>query len=140
MEDICKSILWTLEWRQNFYPFARMSDPLLSLLKHGLFYIHGRTKNYCPIMIINFTKLGQLLKSKELNNFNFCSLHNFYAMYMEKNMLIPGQIEKWIVINNLGKFPLKEMPIGMFKASNKDLAGNFIDRSSKQIIVNMTWG
>jgi len=31
------------------------------------------------------------------------------------------------------------MPIKMFKDSTKDLGGNFIDRSSKTVIVNMTW-
>ena len=74
-----------------------------------------------------------------MDNYNYCALHNFYAMYMEKNMLIPGQVEKWVVITNLGKFQLKDMPLAMFKASNRDLSGHFIDRSSKQVIVNMTW-
>jgi len=31
------------------------------------------------------------------------------------------------------------MPITMFKLSAKELGGNFIDRASISIIVNMTW-
>jgi hypothetical protein len=79
-----------------------MSDPLLNLLAKGLFYFHGRTKNYSPVIVIDFSKILILLKSKEMDNFSYCALHNFMVMYMEKNMLVPGLIEKWTVISNLG--------------------------------------
>jgi len=82
MENIIESLIYHLEWRQTFYPYGRLTDPLLKLLKTGIFYFHGRCKDYSPILILNFGLISNLLKKGEVDPHRFCALHNFIAMYM----------------------------------------------------------
>ena len=78
-----------------------MTDAIIKLIKSGVLYLHGRCMDHCPIIVLNFAKLSDQIRNKEINNYNFCALHNFYVAYIMKNMLVPGQVEKWITIANL---------------------------------------
>jgi hypothetical protein len=64
-------------------------------------YIHGRCKDQSPILIVNFGVLQDLLQKGIIDSANFCSLHNFFGLYMQYNMLVPGQVEKWINLTNI---------------------------------------
>ena len=101
-------------------------------------YIHGRTKDLSPILVLDWKKLAELLKNKEIDNFVFNNLHNFISHYVMNNMMVPGQVERWTTYLNLGKFPLKSMPINMFKQCATELGSNFIDYSQKTYVVNLT--
>lgn len=96
-----EDLIYHLEWRQQFKPIARLSDKTLFLLNKGIFYIHGRTKLGNPILILDFKHVLRLMEAKEIDARSFCALHHFYTSYIERNMLIPGQIEKWCVITNI---------------------------------------
>jgi len=58
---------------------------------------------------------------------------------MQKNMLVPGHVEKWVKIANANKFKISEMPVDMFKMATKEISGNIINYSAKQMIVNIAW-
>ena len=66
-------------------------------------------------------------------------MHNFMSLYAMNNMMLPGQVERWVTICNINQFSLKEMPVAMFKGAAQELGCNYIDRSSKQFVVNLTW-
>ena len=102
-------------------------------------YLHGRTKDLSPILIIDIKNLAGLLERKELDPESFCMLHNFLSNYMTLNMLTPGQVEKWIVIFNLNQYPVSQLPISMFTAVNKELSHNFIETNRKAFVTNATW-
>ena len=78
-----------------------LTNKIIEILKSGIIYIHGRCKDFQPIVILDFIKLEDLLTRKVITNFNFCSAHNFLATYIENNMLLPGQVEKWSTITNI---------------------------------------
>lgn len=101
LDDIVKSLKYHFEWRQSFIPYPILNDETLKLLKTGLFYLHGRCMDHSPILVLNFAKLSDLLKRKQIYPENFCALHNLFARYMIKNMLIPGQVERWVIIANI---------------------------------------
>lgn len=101
-------------------------------------YLHGRTKDLSPILVLDFKLLGELLKKKQIDSNVFNNLHNFISHYAMNNMMVPGQVERWTTYLNLNKFPLKSMPIGTFKACAGELGCNFIDYSQKTYIVNAT--
>lgn len=61
------------------------------------------------------------------------------AGYISANMLVPGQVEKWIVILNINHFSINKLPVKMFKASNKELSANFMENTRKTVIVNLTF-
>ena len=71
-------------------PIQVLDDETLKLLNKGMVYIHGRSKDLCPIIVIDFKLLADLLKTNEINNQSFCKLHNFFANYAMHNMFVPG--------------------------------------------------
>lgn len=79
------------------------------------------------------------MDAKEIDPTSFCSLHHFFASYMQRNMHLPGQVEKWFIITNINSYPLTKLPLSMFKASNKELGTNWVDCSAKSFLVNLTW-
>lgn len=139
INDIIDDLYYHLEWRQTNSPQPMLTDDTLRLLNSGLLYMHGRTMDMCPILVLDFIKLAELLRKKIINHGNFCSLHNFYGNYIVNNMMVPGQAEKWVVITNINQFSLKDMPLGMFKACARELGTNYMDSASRQVVVNMTW-
>lgn len=69
----------------------------------------------------------------------FCSLHNFMAGYISHNMLVPGQVERWIVILNINHFSINKLPVKMFKASAKELTANYMENTRRTVVVNLTF-
>jgi hypothetical protein len=78
-----------------------LTDETLKLLNSGILYLHGRTMDMSPILVLDFIKLAELLNKKLINDGNFCALHNFFASYIINNMTLPGQVEKWVIITNI---------------------------------------
>ena len=92
-----------------------------------------------PILCINFIVVATLLRKNEIEPESFCHAHNFFALYIENNMLVPGLNEKYISMTNINQFQLKDLPVAMFKACAKELTSNYIDYASMQIVLNLTW-
>ena len=42
-------------------------------------------------------------------------------------MLLPGQVEKWLIIINVSKYAIKDLPLKMFAETQKELETNYID-------------
>lgn len=139
VDDVVPDLLYHMQWRQTNVPMPRLTNATLHLLNQGIIYIHGRTRALAPILVIDFGKLKTLLERKEINPGTFCSVHNFVARYMLANMMVFGQVDKWVVIANINQFPIKSLPVQFFKDCARELTANFIDLSSKQIVVNLTW-
>lgn len=107
-----------LAWRQQNIPVPILNCRALATLNKGVLFLHGRTKDLSPILVIDIKCLATLLERKEIDAESFCMLHNFLSNYMINNMLTPGQVEKWIVIVNLNQYPVSQLPIRMFQAAN----------------------
>ena len=58
---------------------------------------------------------------------------------MTLNMMIPGQVEKWVVLVNINQFSLKNLPITLFKECARELGTNYIDFGARTMVVNLTW-
>lgn len=59
--------------------------------------------------------------------------------YMIANMLVPGQVERWISLADTSGFSLARLPVGIFKEAHGELAANFLEASQKSITVNLTY-
>ena len=102
-------------------------------------YIHGRTKDLLPIIVLDWSRMGEFIKNGEICEKRFCQCHNFFANYILHNMLVPGQVERWITYTNLNQFTLSQMPLSLFKNAANELGSNYIDQSQKSFVVNMTF-
>jgi hypothetical protein len=101
LNDTVSDLIFHLQWRQTNVPMPYLCDATLKILKTGMFYIHGRTMELQPILVLDFGPLRALLDKNEIDAHLFCSLHNFMSRYMIANMMVPGQVEKWITIANI---------------------------------------
>ena len=97
-DDIIKDMRSHLEWRQTNRPMPILNEQSLQLLKRGALYVHGRCKDLGPLLICNMGVVGQMMEEGNMCCESFCNLHNFLAGYMQKNMLVPGQVDRWITI------------------------------------------
>ena len=120
-KKVIPDMKYHLEWRQTNIPRVRLNDRLVNILNKGLMYIHGRSKDYSPIVITSYRNLGEMLSKKEIVPTDYCMLANFVTTYVTQNMMIPGQVEKVMSITDLNNFSLKDMPVGMFKDCAKEL-------------------
>ena len=88
-----------------------IDDKTITLLNSGFMYVHGRDYHFRPIIVVSIKQVKIVLSE----NYNFQDLNKsiFYLMnYIIKYLLIPGQIENWIVfvdfedvgISDLGDF------------------------------------
>ena len=91
-----------------------------------------------PLIFLDLIKLKYMLDEKIIDPDSFASLHNFIAGYISRNMLVPGQVEKWIVIMNINHFGITRLPIKMFKAASKELTANWMENTRRTVIVNLT--
>lgn len=64
LNAIINDLYYHLEWRQTNVPMPLLNDTTLYLLNTGLFYIHGRTMDFSPILVLDFEKLTILMKNK----------------------------------------------------------------------------
>ena len=90
-----------LAWRQQNIPLPILNCKALATMNAGVLYIHGRTKDLSPIVVLDIKHLAALLERGEIDAESFCMLHNFVANYVLANMLTPGQVHKWLVLVNL---------------------------------------
>lgn len=119
-------------------PLPLLTDRTLKLLGTGLIYLHGRCKDGTPLMFVDVVKLQDMLKDDMICEHSFGSLHNFFAGYINRNMLVPGQVEKWIIILNINHFSVKKLPVKMFKAAAKELSSNWMQNTKRTVVVNLT--
>lgn len=68
MNDIISDMYYHFCWRQNNFPLPRLTDASIKLLNSGILYVHGVTKEYSPIVVLDFVKLGELLKKKLIDD------------------------------------------------------------------------
>ena len=53
MEDCVKDMLTHLQWRQCNLPMPILQDKTVKLLQYGIVYVHGRTKDLRPIIVLD---------------------------------------------------------------------------------------
>lgn len=49
-----------------------LTDDSLKLMGYGIMYLHGRSKDYAPILILDMKRLQDLLTAELITHVNFC--------------------------------------------------------------------
>lgn len=128
-----------MKFRQTFVPRTILNDKALKLLHQGVLYVHGKTKDHMPIVICDCGSLRQLLRNNEIDPPTFLAVHHYISNYITSYMTIKGQNERWFVICNINKFPIKELPVMFFKDCAAEICNNFIELNSTTVVVNLSW-
>lgn len=97
---------------------------------NGYIYICGRDYKYRPIMVVKAFQLNMA----EVDDFFRATIyaHEFAI----NNMFLPGQVESWVTIYDLGNTGLTDIPMSAMKKVAGDLSANYSGRLGKMFIVN----
>ena len=121
-----------IEWL-NTIP-KDINDKIIHLLNSGFLYVHGRDRHFRPIIIVA-VKMVKVIISQ---NYTFDDISRaiiYLTNYAIKYLLIPGQIENWIVIVDFDNVGLSD--IGEFKKILSTLSKHR-GRVFKNYFVNIT--
>lgn len=135
IEKAYKRLIDYFKWYNQHFPMnIQPEDKSIKLLNTGFTYIYGRDHQYRPIIICQPYILQKY--EKEYSETDVVNASIFICQYMVNYMLIPGQIENWIMFINLGKTSLLRMP-DPIKKLIKALSDYFIARLYKSYIIGM---
>ena len=131
-EIMCDYIKW---WQKTFPMNIVPKDKSWELLNNGFLYIYGRDHQFRPIMVCQ----PYILQNKldYFSNSDIVKVCLFVCQYAVNNLLIPGQIENWIMFFNLKGTSLLSLPEPM-KLLVKELSDNFNFRLYKCYVLGMS--
>lgn len=111
----------------------------LHLLQNGCIYIHGRDKFMRPAVIINIDRtIKQIAIKPELNEGeNFTAAFLFLYNYMQKVMLLPGHIEQFVTIFDMGQRGITELPRDSIVKFVRLATDNMIYVTARNHYINM---
>ena len=89
-----------LKWRsENFPLYFTPRDKVFEILNLGFAYIHGRDHQFRPIIVCQ--PYIYVRNEKKYSYDDWMKASVFICEYAANHMLIPGQIENWIMITNI---------------------------------------
>ena len=126
LEKSYKRMVEYFNWYKNFFPLnIKPGDKCIEILNTGFVYAFGRDHEFRPILICQPYILLKNLKIYSPEDISRASI--FFCQYVCNYMMIPGQIENWIMIINLDGTNLLTVPNWMKKLM-KSLSDYFIFR------------
>lgn len=96
----------------------------------GMFYPCGRDKHFRPILVYNCKKID--LKDIE----NSLKATIFVHEEVMQHMFLPGQVESWNIIYDLGGMGITEIPTGTLKTMLQKMSANYGGRLYRLWVVN----
>ena len=128
-----EAVLKHLTWLSQAPPDPDLESLRLQpLLTSGCLYIHGRDSRYRPCIIMSYPKFN--FKQYTIDDY-FPLVRYLLDLVIEK-MMIPGQVENWVSITDMGKMGLTDLPIGQIKRIIEVLQDNYKCRLGFNVIVN----
>jgi hypothetical protein len=137
-----QGMLTMQQYRATIMPegYLSLHSRVSPLLQSGAFYVHGRDHRFRPMLIVNLGRFDL----KRLPIEEYCHLICFTLDYVLTNMMLPGQVENWIVITDLCNMGITQIPKSEFKIICKVLQDNFRCRMLTNYVLNsprmVDWG
>ena len=125
-----------INWFETTFPMIiTPRDKSWELLNNGFLYIYGRDHQFRPIMVCQPYILQQ--KLDYFSNSDIVNVCLFVCQFAVNNLLIPGQIENWIMFFNLKGTSLLSLPEPI-KQLVQELSDNFNFRLYKCYVLGMS--
>ena len=100
LEKSYKRMAEYFEWYKKNFPLnIQPTDKVVEILNTGFVYAFGRDHEFRPILICQPYILLKFIKTYSPEDISRASI--FICQYVCNYMMIPGQIENWIMIINL---------------------------------------
>ena len=135
LEKSYKRMVEYFNWYKNFFPLnIQPGDKCVQVLNSGFLYAFGRDHQFRPLLICQ-----PYILQKCLNLFSGDDIYNasiFICQYMCNYMMIPGQIENWIMIVNMERTSILSIPDSVKKLMSS-LSDYFISRLYRCYILGL---
>ena len=126
-----------INWFHNQFPMEiHPGDKIYQLLNLGFLYVYGRDCHFRPIIVCQPSVCLKYLKIFEEKEIIDAGI--FLFQFIVNKMLIPGQVENWIMILNFGGSSPLNMPNVVKKMINT-LSENFLSRLYKCYVYGMSF-
>ena len=126
-----------IKWFEKTFPMNIVpKDKSWELLNNGFLYIYGRDHQFRPIMICQPYILQD--KMEYFSNSDVVNVCLFVCQFAVNNLLIPGQVENWIMLFNLKGTSLLSLPEPI-KRLVQELSDNFNFRLYKCYVLGMSF-
>ena len=126
-----------IDWFNQMFPMEiHPGDKIYQLLNMGFLYVYGRDCHFRPIIVCQPAICIKYLKLFEEKEIIHASILLF--QFIVNNMLIPGQIENWIMILNFNDSSPLYLP-DVVKKIIKTLSENFLSRLYKCYVYGMSF-
>jgi len=126
-----------INWFHNQFPMEiHPGDKIYQLLNLGFLYVYGRDCHFRPIIVCQPSVCLKYLKIFEEKEIIDAGI--FLFQFIVNKMLIPGQVENWIMILNFGGSSPLNMPNVVKKMINI-LSENFLSRLYKCYVYGMSF-
>ncbi len=126
-----------INWFEKTFPMNIVPrDKSWELLNNGFLYIYGRDHQFRPIMVCQPYILQQ--RMDYFTNEDIVNVCLFVCQFAVNNLLIPGQVENWIMFFNLKGTSLFSLPEPI-KQLVQELSDNFNFRLYKCYVLGMSW-
>ena len=123
------------KWYKKQFPMnIQPEDKVVKLLNSGFVYIFGRDHQFRPIIICQ--PYQYIIHEKDYSDTDVVTASIFICEYMNNYMLIPGQIENWIMFINLKDVSIFSIPDPMKKLI-QTLSEYFIAKLYKSYILGL---
>lgn len=130
LEALKSSIAWrSINLKESFFTLLPLCKDFLN---SGTIYFHGRDHRFRPLIVINLEKFNFKRVAVDV----YCNLLCFLLEYAIQKLMIPGQVENWIVITDLSNFGITELPVADLKRLIKVLQDNFRCRMIVNFVLN----
>jgi len=123
------------KWYKSFFPLnIQPGDNCTKVLNSGFLYIFGRDHQFRPLIICQPYILQDCLDKYSSTDIMNASI--FVCQYLANYMLIPGQIENWIMIVNMDGTSVLNLPDSVKKLIN-NMSEYFIARLYRCYILGL---
>ena len=74
-----------------------INNKIISILNSGFFYVYGRDHHFRPIIVVSIKTCKKLVEKEKIQFGDIKDSLIYLINYILKYMMVPGQIENWII-------------------------------------------
>ena len=137
LDKVFKRITKYIEWSNKTFPLViQPKSRYVEILNKGFVYVYGRDGRFRPILIFRLVEFVKYEKIYSVQEVIYAGM--LLGQFIINNLLLPGHIERWVLIINLRKTTLLSLPEHIKKLLPIMNEG-FISRLHKTYVIGMNF-
>ena len=108
LENTVKTLVQNLAFRKTYLP-AQYSEKIANFLQSGLIYLHGRDCAFRPLIFMSIYRIN--MQNVEIDT--LLRGLSFVLEFAKENLMLPGQVESWVFVVDLGNMGLFNLPLAV---------------------------